>query len=200
MTTVYRATALVDWDTAKRVGPVFPSAGPRYFDALFDKLQLAIANYISSIDRKNIYRVNWRFYHGWHQGKTKTADRITFDKYLITAQPRAIKYVSFGTDFRFSESPCCGSSRSPILDTLRLDRDSKQLHQKMVDTSLVCDLLHLVRCQDLKLYIIVAADDDFVPALFTAEMWRGRVVLMHDRPYTNAHLHLHGLTVRMDFR
>jgi hypothetical protein len=197
MSTVYRVTALVDWDTARRITPLSP--GPRRFDTLFDRLQTGMANYISSIDNKNIYRVNWRFYHGWYQGKTKTADRLTFEKYLFTVRSRTIRHVSFGTDFSFSETLSCGSKRNPIFDTLRRDLDTGRLHQKMVDTSLVCDLLHLVRCQDSNLYIVIASDDDILPALFTAETWRGRVVLMHDRAHTNAHLPLDGLTTRMNF-
>jgi hypothetical protein len=197
MSSLFRVTALVDWDTARRIASVVPSAGPRWFDAVFDGLQAAVAGYISSRDQKNFYRVNWRFYHGWHRGKTKTLDRIIFEKYLSTLGSRLIKRVSFGADFSFSETLCCGSRRSPILDTLRTDEDTQKPRQKMVDTSLVCDLLHLVRCKDSSLYIIVADDDDFIPALFTAEMWRGKVVLLHNRPNVNTHLQLDGLLARL---
>jgi hypothetical protein len=114
---------------------------------LLDKLQTGIANYISSIDDKSIYRVNWRFYHGWHRGKTKTADRLIFEKYLFTVRSRTIRRVSFGADFSFSEMLCCGSRRSPILDTLRLDQDTGRLRQKMVDTGLICDLLQRAKRQ-----------------------------------------------------
>jgi hypothetical protein len=67
----------------------------------------------------------------------------------------------------------------------------------MVDASLICDLLHLVRCRDSELYIVVANDDDFIPALFTAEAWRGKVILLHNRQNMNSHLRLNGIIEKM---
>jgi len=80
---------------------------------------------------------------------------------------------------------------------LRRDFETGKPRQKMVDASLICDLLHLVRCYDSDLYIVIANDDDFLPALFTAEAWRGKVVLLHNRTDTNPHLRLNGLAERM---
>jgi hypothetical protein len=67
----------------------------------------------------------------------------------------------------------------------------------MVDTILICDLLHLIRCRDSYLYIVIADDDDFVPALFIAEAWKANVVMLHNRDNTNPHLKLKGISERM---
>jgi hypothetical protein len=80
-----RVTALVDWDTARRVEPKLGNE-LRRLDLVFSKLRTAIAKYISSRDTKNVYRVNWRMYHGWHQGKTKTEDRRSFDSFALTVR------------------------------------------------------------------------------------------------------------------
>lgn len=197
MSSLYRATALVDWDTARRLVPVPKITTVRHLEIVFEQLQDRIARYISTIDADGYYRVNWRVYHGWHRGKTKTADRQIFEKYLASARSRTIRLVSFSTDLAFGDTLCCSSPRNPIFDTLRQDPDSGELRQKMVDTILVCDLLHLVRCRDSNLFMIVANDDDFVPALFTAESWRAKVVLLHNRSSMNSHLRLDGITSRM---
>jgi hypothetical protein len=196
MVELRRVTVLVDWDTARRVEPKIGNE-LRRLDAVFSKLRIAIASYISSKDTKNVYRVSWRMYHGWHQGKTKTEDRRYFDSFALSVRSQNIRSVSFSSDFGYSEMPCCPSSRTPIFDTLRREHDSRVLHQKMVDTILICDLLHLIRCRDSYLYILIANDDDFVPALFMAEAWKAKVVMLHNRDSTNPHLMLKGISERM---
>jgi hypothetical protein len=153
---IRRATVFVDWDTARRVSVIGVGSGPRHLDSVLSKLQEAVARCIASRDSHTPYRVQWRFYHGWHQGKTKTADRRDLEQFFRTVRSRTIRHISFGADFSFGDSLSCGSKRNPIYDTLRLDPDTKTLRQKMVDTLLVCDLLHLVRCNDSDLYVVIA--------------------------------------------
>lgn len=191
-----RVTTLVDWDTARRLVPC-KTPNVKHIEAVVERLQLGIADYISQQDRKENYRIYWRFYHGWHEGKTKTADRLLFDKYIGTATARTIGNISFSSDFQFSGSLICGTTRLPIVDTLRRDRMTGLLKQKMVDTMLVCDLLHLARTRENTLLLLVASDDDFVPALHTAEAWRARVIMLHDRDHTNSFLSLNGLAARI---
>jgi hypothetical protein len=84
------------------------------------------------------------------------------------------------------------------LDTLRHDRTTGVSSQKMIDTMLASDLLHAVRTKDASLYIVVANDDDAIPALFTAEAWQAQVLLLHSRETTNTHLRLSGIAERID--
>lgn len=196
MTTLHKVTALIDWDTARRIVPC-RDLDVRNIEQVIERLQNAIAQYIASFDKRDAYRVNWRIYHGWHQGKTKTKDRLLFEKFLTQATARTIKKVSFSSDYVFSGSLCCSSFRKPIVDTVRTDQTTGETRQKMVDTMLVCDLLHLARTREYFLIIVVANDDDFVPALYTAEAWKGRVIMLHNREHINSHLQLDGIAGRM---
>ena len=63
----------------------------------------------------------------------------------------------------------------------------------MVDSALVCDLLHSVRFCLADLHFIVSDDDDFVPAAFTAEAWGGKVFLLRRRENGSRHLKTQGL-------
>jgi hypothetical protein len=55
----------------------------------------------------------------------------------------------------------------------------------MVDTALACDLLTHARFDPADWRVIVAEDDDFVPAAFVAEAWSkekgGRTLLLRHR-------------------
>lgn len=198
MAFVSNVIALVDWDTARRLVRPVERPTARQMSEAITALQNSIANYLNDIDVTTIYRVNWRIYHGWHRGKTKTGDRILFDKYLSLARPRTLGKVSFGTDFKFGDMLVCDTPRNPLFDTLRQNQDTRELQQKMVDTALVCDLLYLVRSKEADIYLVIANDDDFVPALFTADSWRARIMLLHNRESLNTHLRLNGLTARMN--
>lgn len=193
---MHRVTVLVDWDTARRLVPC-RTPNIRHIEAVIDRLQTGISNYIRQLDARANYRVYWRVYHGWHQGKTKTQDRILFDTFLRTASARTLKNISFSGDFELSGTLSCGSPRPPIIDTLRADALTRQTKQKMVDTLLVCDLLHLARTRENTLLMVIASDDDFVPALHTAEAWKARVVMLHDREYINDFLSLDGIVARI---
>ena len=200
MSTLSKVTAFVDWDTARRVLPRSTTVTNRHMEDVITKLQDAIANYLHTIDSKKTYRVQWRIYHGWYRGKTKTEDRRLFENYVVIARSRTLRSISFSTDFKFGDMLCCNSHRNPLFDTLRLNRDTHVPEQKMVDTALVCDLLHLVRTRESEFYIVISNDDDLIPALFTAESWRANVVMLHNRENMNSHLRLSGLADRMNFK
>lgn len=197
MATLHRVTILLDWDSVRRICPS-RYTDDRDFEVVFARIQSAVLSILAKRAGKAGYRVDWRVYHGWHRGKTKTPDRMRFESYVRSARARTVKNVSFSTNFAYSEILCCGSSRAPILDTLRSDRDSGQDRQKMVDTMLACDLLHIARTKDSSLLIVVAADDDFVPALFTAEAWNANVVWLHLREQVNSFLNLRGIVEVMN--
>lgn len=192
-----RVTALIDWDACRRLCPPARNQRVRDIERIFAKLQDEISSCLISGSGDAHYRVRWRVYHGWYAGKTKTEDRLSFERYVRSARSRNVRRVSFGADFSYSEILCCNSHRSPIFDTLRADESTSIPRQKMVDTALACDLLHLVRTRDSDVYVVVADDDDFVPALFTAESWKAKVVWLHKRPSLNSHLKLDGLACRM---
>src|ERR1700685_4522648 len=120
MSTLSKVTAFVDWDTARRVLPRSTTVTNRHMEDVITKLQDAIANYLHTIDSKKTYRVQWRIYHGWYRGKTKTEDRRLFENYVVIARSRTLRSISFSTDFKFGDMLCCNSHRNPLFDTLRL--------------------------------------------------------------------------------
>ena len=193
MTTTLRVAVLVDWDSARRIAPKPSPQSIESITQAFFKLQDKIADLLTSDDNKSIFKVHWRMYHGWHQGKTKTPDRLVFEKFAMQFNSRRIKRVSFGCDFEFGDLLKCHSRRAQLYDTLRVDSETKQYRQKMVDTALACDLLHMVRTQDSSRYYIVGGDDDLVPIVITAESWKAKVCLLRLRKNENKHLNLSGI-------
>lgn len=197
MAVLRRVTAFVDWDTARRCVPPSLRRRPTIED-VFTRLQDSIASYIKSRNEDGAYRVGWRIYHGWHQGKTKTPDRLAFESFTRNAKARTLRSISFSADFAYGNDLCCASVRNPLYDTLRRDPDTGKIRQKMVDTALACDLLHLARSRDSHLYVVIGDDDDLLPAIITAESWRVNAVLLHNRADMNASLNLRGITSRME--
>lgn len=195
--TMHRTVVYVDWDTARRLDNKRENS-PEGIERAFEKLRRAISKRLTRIDSKAQFRVYWRIYHGWHTGKTKTLDRRLFEEYATSARSTTIDRVSFSTDFIYSGDDLCGTPRAPIYDTLRQIRDSTDFSQKMVDTMLACDLLHLARTKSYAYHIVVANDDDALPAIMTAEAWQARVLLLHSREQLNQFLNLKGIAHKME--
>ena len=158
------------------------------------------------------FRVDIRLYHGWHRGLNPTVNRI------------ALMEIGNSPDFSFSRNtrdihinPQLGFGET-LLNALphRLVQQSRKLapkinlpdtlrqpvrpgeppREKMVDTSLACDILTHARTDAKDWRIILAEDDDLVPALFVAEAWSkshgGRTILIRRRK-ENRYLSLDGL-------
>ncbi|RUX20648.1 hypothetical protein EOA27_08020 [Mesorhizobium sp. M2A.F.Ca.ET.037.01.1.1] len=56
-------------------------------------------------------------------------------------------------------------------DTFRRPLNDNIPREKMVDTSLACDILTHARSDSRDWRLVLAEDDDLVPALFVAEAW-----------------------------
>lgn len=164
-------------------------------------LQEALANVLesNSDSSRQLFRVAIRVYHGWHRGKTKTQDRIDLEQVAATASlGRKIGRVSFEPELQFGDVLLCESRRCPLYDTLRRrDDDAPKDEQKMVDTALVSDLLHLARTQRERLAVVVGDDDDLLPGAFVAESWRAKVLVARFRKDDNSHIDTRNLVVRM---
>jgi len=177
------AIVFLDWDTARRVTPEprVPINDVRrashQIDRIFAALQNIIAGKLRSIDSKSIFRVRWRLYHGWYEGKTKTTDFAAIEKYLLDAKTHVIGNISFGNEIVVACALLAQGKRAQLYDSKRRIEKNGQIvvRQKMVDTGLVCDLLHSVRISKDDIHLIYGSDDDLLPGLFTAEAWGGHV-------------------------
>lgn len=187
----------VDWDTARRV--VQPDVR-RGRGARVERAISAIQDHLSRIlmqrEPRTIFRVTMRVYHGWHQGRTATEDRREFDEFLRSFRVRAVERVSFEPDIKYGDELLCNSRRGRLLDTLRR-REDGNYEQKMVDTSLVSDVLHHARSKDGDLIVVVGDDDDLLPGVFTAEAWGAPILVARLRNHDNSHLMTEGLIVRL---
>jgi hypothetical protein len=75
--------------------------------------------------------------------------------------------------------------RIHLPNTIRLDIERGGDREKMVDTALTCDVLVDARSSPETLRLILAEDDDLVPAAFTADAWGkpkgGRTIIVRKR-------------------
>jgi hypothetical protein len=93
--------------------------------------------------------------------------------------------VSFHPEIRFGNELLCRGARATLFDTLRTRAgETKIEEQKMVDTSLVSDLLYYARAslpnasrksKVLEAALVIADDDDVLPGAITAEAWGANV-------------------------
>ena len=194
---VHYVLVFVDWDSARRIyRPHSPKKPTRTIELVFEKLYRVVEEHLNALYKHKTYRVRWRIYHGWHTGKTKTQDRNDFESFISDMKATCIKNVSFGNDFQFGNELMCLSKRNVLYDTLR-SQYGKIFVQKMVDTSLTCDLLHCVRHNESNINIIIADDDDVFPAAVTAEAWGSNVSILTRRENINRHLCTTGLVYSM---
>jgi hypothetical protein len=166
-----------------------------------NSLQKGIADAVERADPdpETHYRAQWRFYHGWHRGKTKMIDRTDLEEALSLENKwwRTFGRVSFAPDYGFSDVLLCVNARGPLYDTVRDRQDGAGLEQKMVDTALVCDLLQFARGRQGETALVLSNDDDVLPGVFVAEAWKCSVFLLHTRDTLNRFMDVDRLAYRM---
>jgi hypothetical protein len=206
------AIVFVDWDSARRLVRQTTVAktvrrGAAQTEAVFESLQNEVATHLTTLKFDGIIRVRWRLYHGWYTGKTPTYDHVILNAYVAQSSPRTIGRISFESDLAFSSRMLCSSPRQPLYDTLRTfrDRDSEGVEkivtrQKMVDTALVCDLLHSYRNEKDTIQVVVGDDDDLLPGIFMAESWGAKVHMLRRRETSSRFVDTRGLVSEIPFR
>lgn len=176
--TIRHARVLIDWNNIQaRVDEHFHRNPRANIPPLMLRIQQQIAQVLTRLDATVRHRASLRLYYGWHSRRDATPTRLDFERYRFDLSlARRISNVSFSAGFEFGNELCCYDDPVPIFDTYRGKGQSKG--QKMVDTAITCDALHLGRFFPDVTTIIVSDDDDFLPAIITAKRWRARSLLV----------------------
>lgn len=172
------AYALVDWHNLEGYFDFKFSSNPRKYlpDAIL-QLQQQVTRALNATGAGERFRVTLRMYHGWHHERDAMPIRRDFEMFANDTQfARRFSNVSFNAGFQFGNELLCQTNGTPLFATFR--GGGQSTGQKMVDTSIVCDLLHLIRYGYADTAVVVADDDDFIPALLTAKAWNGRAILL----------------------
>lgn len=166
-----------------------------------EKAVRAINNTLEDVsDARDKFKVRLRLYHGWHRGPAPTKNReallaLENDPNFELAR---FSRVSFEPQFEYGErllaalphrltnSSHARFPRIHLPDTFRRPiKDGENWREKMVDTALACDILVHARQDPADWRVVLAEDDDLVPALFSAEAWSkergGRTLLIRNR-------------------
>ncbi|WP_143498928.1 hypothetical protein [Pseudomonas sp. Irchel 3A18] len=196
---VVNVRTFIDWDSARRILSTNTKIGRNDLGLRsMMEIQNFIAELLQSLNGDTHYRVNYRIYHGWHRGTTKTDDYREFERISAGSQlSRRLGVCSFSPEVVFGNVLLCGGRRSKLYNTLRRREDTQKDEQKMVDTALVSDLLTSVRNDRGSVHIVIGDDDDLIPGVITADSWGARVILARvRREFDCAHLNVTDLIQR----
>jgi hypothetical protein len=187
-------TAFVDWNSQIYNAHARDMRDPRRKARLtLDATLTAIAKTLVALDARCRFRVGMRLYHGWHRGLTPSENRRALSQLVDDPSFRLVSphlNVIFDTPILFGDFLLAALPhrvlRSPKIhlpDTLRAGvRIGDPDREKMVDTAMACDIMVQARSDPIEWRLVLAEDDDLVPALFAAEAWTkqkgGRTVLI----------------------
>jgi hypothetical protein len=179
------AYALVDWRNVQRfLDPDFERDPRRKLPDLLLRIQQALAGLLAHRHAADSYRCTIRIYNGWHIEHEPNPTRRLFETFSIDQSlARRIGRVAFRPGFQFGNELACGTAYNPLHGTHNVNTG-----QKMVDTAISCDLLHLLAFGGADVAVIVSDDDDFVPALFTAHAWHRDAVMLKEPGSTFSHI------------
>lgn len=172
------AYALVDWHNLTGYPNIVYGQNPRReIPSVILRLQEQVARALTSLGGGHKYRVITRIYHGWHRDRDPMPVRRDFELYAADGSiARRLANVVFGSGFQFGNELLCQDGAYPLHSTYRGGNQDKG--QKMIDTSIVCDSLHLLRFGLADSTVIVADDDDFIPVMLTANAWKSNLILL----------------------
>lgn len=168
----------VDWHNVQsNIAPEFHRNPRKALPGIILKIQQHIARMLTNYDGSARYRATMRIYHGWHKGREATTIRKDFEGFSIDANSaRRFSRISFTPGFQFGNELASSESINPLYNTYR--GGGHEVGQKMIDTAIICDLLHLLRFGGADIGIIISDDDDFIPAVLTAQAWSMNGILL----------------------
>lgn len=203
-------TAFIDWNSqianAKQRGEVRIR---RQVEQTAYYVVRKISELLPGIEKSiDLFQVEMRIYYGWHKGLTPTPGRVILERLI---QDNEVQTTCGNSRFNWT-SPF-GDVLLGALDvrlhprikvhlpnTLRTGLDGGPDREKMVDTALVCDLLCSARSEPDNIRLVMAEDDDIVPALYVSERWsngrNGKTIVARTRS-DDGHLSMSGLVHRI---
>lgn len=200
------ASVFVDWNSqqynAGQAGELRPA---RRVEKTIDFIIRAAVAAVKSIGDADIYQMELRLYHGWHRGLTKTENRRELERQIASGLV-PLRSENVSVDWRspfgdrllnaFDHRLCRGRDFH-LPDTMRADLNQQgREREKMVDVALAADLLAHCRGAQGETSIVLAEDDDVIPAIFVAEKWsqaNGSQCRLVRRREDAGHLRLEGL-------
>jgi hypothetical protein len=196
-------TFFVDWNSQiHAAGGLSSLSIPDQMRFTLDHVGRKIGKFLNRIDSFNRFSVDVRLYGGWIQGFQPTEWKkslitITNDPNLVLSSAPNVEIrlpVAFGDyllaalDIRFHQKLLCHLPNTLRVHN-RVRRGRPDREEKMVDTALASDLLHLAHVERDSWLCVLGDDDDLVPPVLTAEAVRrggpGRVYLLRTRPPGN---------------
>ncbi|TNE92540.1 MAG: NYN domain-containing protein [Deltaproteobacteria bacterium] len=197
------AYALIDWDSARRCPWLDPIARERVHRqgvaAQVDAVLKVLAKGFTKHSKDRV-RVNVRVYHGWHRGNEPTQDL----RDLTGLRLRKSSYEAgrvLVTPPVVGDRLACGGPRALLRDTLRIRDDDGRPEQKMVDSAIAADLLHLARRSAgarVTEFIVFGEDDDLIPPVVVANHWGLTCRIMRTRASNRCMRHTADLLIPCD--
>lgn len=156
------------------------------------------------------FRVSVRLYYGWTKGYQQQPSRRAIietvaatDFSTLSRMPNVVirPDVAYGDTILTALPIRMQAAHGIHLPGTLRERDRVgRNEEKMVDTALAADLLSLARTDPSDWAVVMAEDDDLVPALFTAEAWMssasGRLLLLQNREPARRLVNLEGLLLK----
>jgi hypothetical protein len=195
-----QVTAFIDWNsqisnagqkTEKRIERQVSMTLSYVTDRLSELLEIKEKD-------TDLFSVDMRIYYGWYQGLTPTPSRRALETLINDRQvPLVVGKARFDWQQPFGDILLDAFNhrlhpriRVHLPNTFRAPIQQGGEHrEKMVDAALICDLLCRARAEPESIRIIMAEDDDIVPAAFVGERWTksqgGRTVIARVRADPN---------------
>jgi hypothetical protein len=204
-------TAFVDWNSQlSNAGQKGERLVKRQVTTTLYYVTKRLSELLEIEDRHtDIFTVNMRIYYGWHQGLTPTPSRQEIER-LISDQevPLVVGKARFDWQQPFGDV-LLGALDHRLHPRIRVHlpntyraalQGGGEPREKMVDAALICDLLCRARSEPSEIRVVMAEDDDIIPAVFVGERWTkaqgGRTVIARARTDANF-LALDGLMWRL---
>lgn len=177
---------LVDWNSELRALKLTKSSdGAEAARRAIKFLCRGIGKLLDDKTQEKNFFLFLRFYHGWRTGFLPNARRAALDsartydprnpqdRGIVEYSPRAtqvVRELEFGDRLLGARNTrLCGPRMDHHLPGTYQQNRAGVYGEKMVDTALVSDLLHLAIENDGSWLVVVGQDADLVPGILTAE-------------------------------